>query len=151
MQGQRFRADAVEFHPGAAPRSFNVTCGILLILCMNPYPRRRMHALLLKHCELFEGRHRRSGMCSDRETGLEVRNRSRVDQFLLHFAERTAVKAEFDETWTYARSVDPPCPLIDPTLGESLGGEDINPRRKVFVIISGVVSSHCKDMESALF
>src|SRR5882757_5655391 len=90
-------------------------------------------------------------MGADRETGLEVREPARVDQLLLHFAERAAVETQLDEAWTYSRSVDPVCPLIDPTLAQRLGGYCVNVRRQVFVIICGVVARHRENMESARF
>src|SRR5882724_10025733 len=100
---------------------------------MDPDPGGGIDALLFKHRELLEGRHGRPGMRADRETGLEVRDRARADQLLLHFAERTAVETQLDEAWTYSRSVNPVCPLIDPTLGQRFGGYGVNVRRQVFV------------------
>src|SRR5687768_12975402 len=115
------RAVAIEAHPGAEFRRFNLLRA-RIILRVNPNERPRRNAFLAKNSNLIEGRHSIAGVNPDGKPAMQMNPRSGTDQFRVKLGQLPTPNAELEKARPHVRAVDAIMPVGQPARAELVGG-----------------------------
>ena len=147
MTRQARLAEAVEFHPRAAPCRARMEGLVSLRLCVHPDECGGRHPGALEQIELGDGGGARARVRGDGQAGFAMRQRRGGHQLRVDGGERTSVHADLHERRLDPRVVDAALVLAHPSGGELLGGLVERVRREVLVVRRAVVAGVRQDVE----